>query len=313
MNAFKKFNLINLSYTLLVIGWGAFVRASGSGAGCGAHWPLCNGEVLPATEQLKTLIEFMHRTSSGMSLMLVVFGYLWSRKLSPKGSWIRTSAFYSVIAIFMEAILGAGLVLLKLVEFDQSISRAFAISLHLVNTLFLVSALSTLTWYSFHPDAGMKKMKAWFPRDRFFRVCTGVFLLLGITGAITALVDTLFPATSLANGMRQDMASGAHFLLKLRVLHPIIAVTWIMLVFVWSSRFERVETTKIRTMLILGITTQFLLGFMNWMLMAPTGMQIVHLLVADGVFIAFWISGHINESLEQLPQRTAANTVPEIT
>jgi len=300
VNAFRKFNLVNLGFALIVIAWGAFVRASGSGAGCGAHWPLCNGEILPATEQLKTLIEFTHRTSSGMSLILVVVGYLWSRKISAKGSWIRTSAFYSVIAIFMEAILGAGLVLFKYVEFDQSLGRAISISLHLVNTLFLISTLSTLTWYSFHPEQGFKKAGSWFPRDRFFRFCAGVFLFLGISGAITALGDTLFPATSLANGMQQDLASGAHFLLKLRVIHPLIAMTWILLVFIWSKRFEQIETAAIRTFLLLGITTQFILGFMNWMLMAPTGMQIIHLVVADGVFIAFWISGHIEQSMERV-------------
>ncbi len=296
MSAFKNFNLFSLSYTLLVIIWGAYVRASGSGAGCGAHWPLCNGVVLPNTETTKTLVEFAHRTSSGLNLVLVVIGYLWARKISPKGSWIRTSAFYSVVAIFMEAILGAGLVLLKLVEFDQSVARAISISLHLVNTLFLLTTLTTLTWYSFHQADGMKKAKKWIYRDRFFLLCSGVFILLGVSGAITALGDTLFPATSLLSGMQQDLAHDSHFLVKLRVFHPIIAISWILLVFMWSKRFEKIETAGIRTLLILAITTQFILGVLNWVLMAPNWMQLIHLLVADLVFITFWISAHIDRA-----------------
>ncbi len=302
MNAFRKFNLVSLAYTLLVILWGAYVRATGSGAGCGDHWPLCNGEVLPNTETMKTLIEFTHRTSSGLNLVIVVIGYIWARKLSPKGSWIRTSAFYSVVAIFMEAILGAGLVLLKLVEFDQSIARAISISLHLVNTLFLLTTLTTLNWYSFHPEKGLQMMKKkvdhWFYRDRFFLFCSGVFILLGVSGAITALGDTLFPATSLMSGMEQDLAHDSHFLVKLRILHPFIAVTWIMMVFIWSKRFEKIETAGIRALLILGITTQFLLGVLNWVLMAPNWMQLVHLFVADLVFITFWISGHVDRAMQ---------------
>lgn len=296
MKAFSRFTVANLAYTLLVIIWGAYVRATGSGAGCGAHWPLCNGEIIPPTEQLKTLIEFTHRTSSGVSLILVVIGYLWSRKISSKGSWIRTSAFYSVIAIFLEAILGAGLVLLKHVEMDQSVGRMISISLHLVNTLFLITTLTTLSWYAFHPEQGLQKAKQWIYRDRFFLICSGVFVLLGVSGAITALGDTLFPASSLMSGMEQDIARDSHFLIKLRIFHPIIAVTWILLVFLWSKRFEKIETTGIRILLILAITTQFILGILNWVLMAPNWMQLVHLLVADLVFITFWVSAHIDRA-----------------
>ena len=61
-----------LGFNLLVILWGAFVRATGSGAGCGSHWPLCNGEVLPRAPALATLIEFSHRLTSGVALLLVI-------------------------------------------------------------------------------------------------------------------------------------------------------------------------------------------------------------------------------------------------
>ena len=94
--------------------------------------------------------------------------------------------------------------------------------------------------------------------------------------------------------MQNDFSKNSRFLIKLRIFHPLIAVTWIMLVFVWSKRFEKIETAGIRTLLILAITTQFILGVLNWILMAPNWMQLIHLLVADLVFIVFWISGHID-------------------
>jgi len=47
-----------LAYSILVILWGAYVRISFSGDGCGDHWPLCHGEVIPTAPSVKTLIEF---------------------------------------------------------------------------------------------------------------------------------------------------------------------------------------------------------------------------------------------------------------
>ena len=302
---YSIFNIANLGFTLLVIVWGAFVRASGSGAGCGAHWPLCNGVVIPPSENIKTLIEFAHRTSSGLSLVLVMIGIFWAFFITDKktlmGKKIRKTAVYSGVAILLEAILGAGLVLLKLVEFDQSALRAISISLHLVNTLFLISTLTTLTWLSIQnlkQDAFSNRIETIIPRDPLFQITFSIFVMLGVSGAVTALGDTLFPATSLADGMRQDMSIGAHFLLRLRVIHPILAVSWILLAFVWSKKLETLELLKVRSLFLLAVILQFFLGFMNWLLMAPSYMQLIHLLVADFVFILLWVTGLKYEARE---------------
>ncbi len=297
-SAFARYNTLNLVYTVLVILWGAYVRASSSGAGCGAHWPLCNGEVLPTPQKIQTLVEFAHRATSGISLVLVVIGWLWSRLLSEKGSQVRRVAFLTVIAIFLEAAIGAGLVLLRLVEFDQSMARAVSISAHLVNTLFLLATVISLAFYSKREGSFRKSDSPVFPRDPLFLSTLAVFVCLGIAGAITALGDTLFPATSLMNGMQQDLSAGAHFLLKLRVIHPVLATLWVLLVFGWSKKLETPELLPIRSLVLLAVVGQFALGFVNWMLMAPTGLQIIHLLFADLVFISFFISGLKYETRE---------------
>lgn len=296
--AFRRFNLCNLIYTLGVILWGAYVRASSSGAGCGAHWPLCNGEVIPTPDRIQTWIEFAHRATSGISLSLVIIGFFWARHLSEKKSRVSRIALLTVIAIFLEAALGAGLVLLHLVEFDQSAARAISIALHLVNTLFLLASVTTLNVESRRDEAYRASENSVFPRNPLFLWTLFAFVCLGVTGAITALGDTLFPATSLLSGMQDDLKTGAHFLLKLRVIHPILATLWILLVFVWSKNLETIELRQIRALLILSVIVQFTFGLVNWMLMAPTALQLIHLLIADLVFITFFISGLKYEARE---------------
>src|SRR5262245_62215656 len=70
--AFIRFAWLTLGITIVVIVWGAVVRATGSGAGCGSHWPLCNGVVVPRSPSMATLIELGHRLTSGLALLLVL-------------------------------------------------------------------------------------------------------------------------------------------------------------------------------------------------------------------------------------------------
>ena len=298
MKNFQRFTQFNLIYNLLVIVWGAFVRASGSGAGCGAHWPLCNGEVIPQPQRIQTVIEFLHRSSSGLSLVFVIIGFFWSRKLAEKGSWIRKAAFLNLVAILLEAALGAGLVLLKLVEFDQSAARAISIGLHSVNTLLLLAALSTVMWMSRFQEFYSAPRKCVVPKSAIFRGTLTVFLMLAMAGAVTALGDTLFPSSSIVGGLQADLSAGAHFLIKLRFIHPMLAVLWVLMAFGWSKNLESHTLLKIRGLFLTAVVTQFMLGFLNWVLLAPTAMQLIHLLVADLVFISFWISGLEYETRE---------------
>ena len=299
-----RFTIANLLYTLAVIVWGAFVRASGSGAGCGAHWPLCNGEMIPTSERLQTLIEFAHRSTSGISLVLVGLGCFFAFRIAKKGSAVRYASVVTVVAMFFEALLGAMLVLLKLVEFDQSVARAISISLHLMNTLFLLASLVNLAYLANEPKAYEARNGVWFPRAPFFRWAIGAFIALGVSGAIAALGDTLFKSKSLAYGLAQELSANAHFLIRLRVLHPVFACAWVFLGFLWSQKLlEHSALFKIRQIFLGVLILQFTLGFVNWILLAPTALQLVHLLIADTVFIVFWISGlmwstHVDEARE---------------
>jgi heme A synthase len=293
---FSRFQIFSLLYCLVVIVWGAYVRATGSGAGCGDHWPLCNGQVIPTAPRIQTVIEFAHRLSSGLSLVWVVIGFFWARKIADRHSLVRTAARWSLIAIVLEALLGAGLVLLKLVEFDQSVARAVSISLHLVNTLFLLACLTSTLWLSRNEGDFESPPRRFLPRDPSFWFSAGLFLLLGMSGAVTALGDTLFPAKSLAEGFAAEFERGAHFTVRLRILHPILATLWIGSVFFWSRKLEAMEFNRVRNLLLGGVILQFLLGILNWILMAPNWMQLVHLLCADLVFIALWISGVTHET-----------------
>ena len=276
-----------VAFSFVVIVWGAYVRASGSGAGCGAHWPLCNGTVLPRDPAVETMVEFAHRVSSGVALLLVIGMVVLARKEFPRGHVARRAAWASLFFMVTEALVGAGLVLLELVAHNDSLARAVYLGVHLVNTFFLLAALTLAAWWGSGGAAPV------LPLDRrrlapFFMVLGGL-LLVGITGAITALGDTLFPAGSLAEGMRQDASPTAHILLRLRVLHPMLALATGAVLLTLSARGtwrEASPATSLVGRLVAGLVLlQVVAGVLNLLLLAPIWMQLVHLFLADLVWL----------------------------
>src|ERR1044071_4013704 len=109
-----------LAYNVAVVLWGAYVRATGSGAGCGNHWPLCNGEVTPHSPAIATLIEFTHRATSGISLALVGLLVVWAFRAYPRRHRVRLGAALSLVFLLTEALIGAALVLLEHVAKNTS-------------------------------------------------------------------------------------------------------------------------------------------------------------------------------------------------
>src|SRR5690606_23810418 len=176
-----------LAYTLLVILWGGYVRASGSGAGCGAHWPLCNGEVVPRSATAETLIELTHRVTSGLALPLVLVLLAWAFRAFPKGSPVRKGAAFVVAFMVLEAAVGAGLVLFEQVAYNASIGRAYWMASHLVNTFLLLGAL-TLTAHAARGGA-MPRLRGSGRRGPLVGGALLGLLVLGASGAVTALGD----------------------------------------------------------------------------------------------------------------------------
>lgn len=285
----RRFAWVVLASTLLVVAWGAFVRATGSGAGCGSHWPLCNGEVVPRAPGIETLIELSHRLSSGALLVLVVVLGVRVHRGTPAGHPARSRSRWAVGLVFAEALIGAALVLFELVAHDASAKRALSMALHLGNTFFLLAALA-LTATALEGAARLRPAA-----NRGAAIVLGLVAvaLLGVggTGAVAALGDTLFPATSLRDGLAQDLSPTSHLFVKLRLLHPPVALaTGLFVVGMgWVVRALRPSpgTTRWARVLTALFLAQILGGLVNVLLLAPVPMQLVHLVMADLVWLAY--------------------------
>jgi cytochrome c oxidase assembly protein subunit 15 len=293
MRGLARFAWLTVAFNVATVLYGAVVRATGSGAGCGSHWPSCNGGALPLAGTAEEAIEFAHRATSGVALVLVAILVVWVFRARPRGDRTRKAAVASGILIVNEALLGAMLVLFEWVAEDQSNGRAISITLHLVNTLLLLGALALTAWWL---SGGRAPVRPSDPGTRRDLIVTAAFLVLvGASGAITALGDTLFPAESLLEGIRDDFTGT--FLVRLRWIHPIVAViaAGLVLRLVQVHRPRSAAGTLLARWLTILVVTQLVAGVVNVVLLAPVWMQLLHLLLADAVWILLVLFG--SESL----------------
>ncbi len=285
---FTRYAWAVLVMNLFVILWGAYVRASGSGAGCGSHWPLCNGEVVPKEPGVQTLIEYSHRLSSGVALLMVIGLLVWAWRLFPARHRVRRAAIASMVLILTEAGIGAGLVLFELVADNDSLARGWSMAMHLNNTFLLLGAVTLTAYWSTGAPA---PTSLWGDRSRNFLWYSIVgMMVVGTSGAIAALGDTLFPAESLAEGLAQDLSPSAHIFVQLRVLHPFLAVGLALLILSMVSAVRastgRAKTRQLASAVHILVIVQILVGGINIILLAPIWLQLVHLLIADLLWIA---------------------------
>ncbi len=278
-----------LGVNLLVIIWGAFVRASGSGAGCGNHWPLCNGQVIPQSPTLHTIVELTHRVTSGVALLFVVALLVATRRLLAPGHRARGAAVAAMVLMLMEAAIGAGLVKFELVADNASMARAWSLAAHLVNTQLLLAAIALTGWWGAgHPMVRLQG-RAWWPMVGLLGL-----ILVGTTGAIVSLGDTLFPASSLQAGLAQDQDPAAHPLIRLRMWHPILAVTvgtGLLLLSLAAPKWRPDPMTTRASRTLTGlVVTQWGLGVATLVLLVPVPLQLLHLLTADLLWLAVvWV------------------------
>ncbi|HSU62032.1 MAG TPA: COX15/CtaA family protein [Bryobacteraceae bacterium] len=275
-----------LAYNIPVILWGAYVRISFSGDGCGANWPFCNGQVIPHHMAAPMAIEFTHRTMTSLDTFATLAMAIWAFLAFPKRHAVRRYSVLSLVFLFIEAMLGAGLVLFRLVARDQSAGRAWYLSAHLANTLLLLAALAATAWLAYTNSGRLR----WANISRKTWAALAITLLVSITGAIAALGDTLFPASSLAAGVQQDLSSTTGMLLRLRMLHPAVAILgaayllWIAVQMLKSESPAPLRAAAKRVTAI--VLLQLAVGVINVALLAPVWMQLVHLFIADLVWIA---------------------------
>ncbi len=287
---FVPFAWGTLGYTLLVILFGAWVRITGSGAGCGQHWPTCHGEVIHFPQSVETLIELTHRVTSGIDGILALALMVWARRAFPRGHLARHGAVLALVFVGVEALLGAALVRWELVAEDDSVARAVVMSIHLVNTSFLTGAMALAAWASTHPESPARIHSAGLGKW----LAAGIvgLLLVSMSGAVTALGDTLYPAEaqSLAGRIGEDYGPLSHFLQRVRIFHPVLAVVVALyLVHMVTTVVDRCGGDDLRpwakATLVL-VLIQIGAGVVNIFLSAPGWMQIVHLGLAKLLWIA---------------------------
>src|ERR1700759_2929187 len=280
-----RFAWIVLGYNVAVVLWGAVVRATSSGAGCGDHWPLCNGVVVQTHPRLATLIELAHRMTSGVTVIAILLLTVWVFRRTVAGHMARFAVVAATVLIFNEAMLGALLVLLRLTADNRSPARAVYLSLHLANTLLLLGALALCAHFLSRGEI-FRRQTVRFSQLPGMIAGLAAILLVGMSGTLAALSDTLFPASSVRAALAQDFSRGSTWLQQLRFLHPVTAVIaggficWLLLRSV-SHPKERQLAIGVLTLLAL----QCVLGIADVVLLAPLWLQITHLLVADLLWI----------------------------
>ncbi len=280
----------NVAITL----WGAFVRATGSGAGCGGHWPLCNGDVVPRSPSVATLIEISHRATSGIGFAAVMLLGGLVLRATAKGHPSRVPAVAAMALMLTEVLIGGLIVVLGHVALDPSLVHGVFTGLHAGVTFLLLTAL-TLTAHHLAgcPAARLRgRGDVVLPLAQAF---AGLALTVG-SGAVAALGDTLFPATSLRDGFEQDLSASSHAFLHVRTLHPVLALLAFMLVVGACTSLRAREGASPETRALAGralilVCAQMALGGVNLLLLVPIATQMLHLLLADLLFVALVMLG----------------------
>ena len=283
----RRFAWFVLVYNVIVILWGAVVRATGSGAGCGDQWPLCDGAAIPQSPQFHTMVEFTHRMMSGGALILILALLVWTWRATAKGHLARWTAGIALVLVLNEAFLGA--LLVTVAAHSASVSTGVLLfSCHLTNTLLLVAALALTAEFLSDPRFGATTR---LRRGRLVFPALGILatLLVGVTGSLVALGDTMYPSASLMDAIRQDFSATAPLLLRLRWIHPASSfvaggfILWLLV-----RAFRRDAPAKMHTLgmaVLLTLLLQYLLGALDVVGQQPTWLQILHLLGAN----VFWI------------------------
>ena len=290
-----SYTKLGIVLSILSILAGAFVRATGSGDGCGSTWPTCKGKIIPQLSDTSEVIEFSHRSISGILLIVTLVIFFKSRNIS-KGSIVRTTVNFLTFFVVFEAAIGAVIVLYEWVGLNSSLPRIIAVPIHLVNTFGLLACYAILYKILFHNFKNINQL--W---DRRFVFVTFLFLISGATGSITALADVLFPSVSLYEGLMEDFDRTSELLTRLRILHPIVATGLSAVLIIESRKIQKdykIDVKFLQLLVIIAVT----LGILNVLSNIVLLLSIFHLAIAD----LLWIT-YIYVSMDKIKNKLAIN------
>ncbi len=275
-----SYTKLGIVLSILSILAGAFVRATGSGDGCGSTWPTCKGKIIPQLSDTSEIIEFSHRSISGILLIVTLIIFTKSRNMS-KGSIIRTTVNFLTFFVVFEAAIGAVIVLYEWVGLNSSLPRIVAVPIHLVNTFGLLACYAILYKVLLNNFKNIKQL--W---DRRFVFVAFLFLLSGATGSITALADVLFPSASFYEGLMEDFDRTSELLTRLRILHPIVATGLSVALIIESRKIQKdykIDVKFLQLLVIVAVT----LGVLNVLSNIVLLLSIFHLAIADLLWITY--------------------------
>ena len=276
----KSYAKAGLSLSIASILAGAFVRATGSGDGCGATWPTCKGKIIPELSDTSELIEFSHRSISGVLLVVTLIIFVKTRKFQ-KDSLVRTVTNYLTFFVIFEALIGAVIVIFEWVGLNSSLPRIIAVPIHLVNTFGLLGSYAVL--YKILQD-DLKNIRNMFNKN--FILISSLFLLSGATGSITALADVLFPSASFIEGFLADFDKTSEVLTRLRILHPIVSSTLSIVLYAYATGISKKYNVRVKPLQLLIIFAVFL-GVFNVLSNIILPLSILHLAIADFLWISY--------------------------
>ncbi len=276
----ESYAKVGLLLSIASILAGAFVRATGSGDGCGATWPTCKGKIIPALSDTSELIEFSHRSVSGVLLVVTLIIFAKTRKFQ-KESLVRTVTNYLTFFVIFEALIGAVIVIFEWVGLNSSLPRIIAVPIHLVNTFGLLGSYAIL--YKILQD-DLQNIKNMFNKN--FLLISSLFLLSGATGSITALADVLFPSASFVEGFLADFDRTSEVLTRLRILHPIISSTLSIVLYVYATGIRKKYNVSVKPLQTLILIAVFL-GVINVLSNIVLPLSILHLAIADFLWISY--------------------------
>ncbi len=267
------------------------MRFSGSGDGCGEHWPLCYGVLIPDSPEIRTLIEYSHRVKSGLFGVLVLFLPLFAFKAFLRGHPARFFSLAALVFTIIEGLIGARLVLAGLVGQNDSLERGVTIALHLVNTFILLGTLLGC-WYFSKKDCWQRLAPSKENRSLFWTSVV-IFVLIALSGSIASLSNTLFPSSNIISGFFDDFSSDSHLFVRLRILHPIFSTLgFVGLIFMIGKISAKIETVHFLGRIFpFLVFANFILGILILVTLGPLYGKLAHLFLADLVWLSLCIFG----------------------